>query len=141
MADPATGFDWGTWASIGIATGALGSAVTWIWSRGGKAALLAREVADAKTDAGDALKKVDNFGEDITKLREDFHEHMLKDAAAFAKLESIATEASRATIASEVRLTTAIENLGGRMDAMGRRFDDVIGLMMKGVSASRGRKT
>ena len=55
------------------------------------------------------------------------------DAAAFAKLEQIAMSAASASIASESRLTIAMDKLGDRIDHMAERFDAVL---MRDASAA-----
>lgn len=127
MSEPVTGGDlsgyWGVFASVGIALTALGSAVTFLWTRGGKAALLAQQVQDAKAQAKIATDRAEKVQAAYDALLERMHQHMIDDAAAFAKLEAIASEAARTTVASEARLTLALENLGKRMDDMTGRFD------------------
>ena len=114
---------WGIFASAGIALTALGSSITFLWTRGGKAALLAQQVQDAKALAKAATDRADKVQATYDAMLERLHQHMLDDAAAFAKLEAIASEAARTTVASEARLTLALENLGKRMDDMTGRFD------------------
>ncbi len=126
MGEPMTGDlsgYWGLFASAGIALTALGSAVTFLWTRGGKAALLGQQVQDAKALAKAATERADKVQATYDAMLERLHQHMLDDAAAFAKLEAIASEASRTTVASEARLTLALENLGKRIDGMSERFD------------------
>lgn len=151
MADPVIGFDWSTMSSIAIATGGAGSLLTYIFGRGGKAALLRKQVDDFTQNVKENRERIDAFGQEnrrrieafeveLTKMREDFHDHTLADAAAFAKLESVASEAHRATVASEVRLTTAIENLGGRLDAMGKRFDEFVNVALTRMNGNGGTR-
>ncbi len=84
------GLDWGTLASIGFAGTAIGSLVTWMWNRAGKSAL---ETQAIKTSA-EALKaandRTDKIQAAYDRLLNDLHNHMVADAAAFAKLEQIA---------------------------------------------------
>lgn len=126
------GVDWGTLGSVGIATTALGSALTWIWTRGGKAALLAQRVTDAEKSTAAANARADAAEKAHDTLRTDLHTHLLADATSFTKLEGLATEATRATTASETRLTNAIEGLGARMDTMTKRFDDFLAIAING---------
>ncbi len=120
------GADWGTWASIGTACTAAGSLVTWLWGRAGKSAILAQHVKEAKEAAAAAITRADKMQVSYDKLLDDMRQHMIADAASFAKLEAIAGEASRVSVASELRLTSALENLGNRVDAMAARFDEVL---------------
>jgi hypothetical protein len=127
MSDPVTtvaiGVDWGTLASVGFAFTAIGSFGTWLWNRGGRAALLAQSVKASADELKAANERTDKVQVAYDKLLEELHNHMLADAASFAKLEQIAATAANATIAAEARLTGAMEKLGDRIDKMSDRFD------------------
>lgn len=120
------GDDWGTLASISAAFTAVGSVATWLWSRAGKSAILAQHVKEAKENAAAAAVRADKIQEAYDKLLDDLRQHMIADAASFAKLEAIAGEASRVSVSSEGRMTAALDNLGKRVDAMAARFDEFL---------------
>lgn len=118
--------DWGIVTAVSAATTLLGALVTWVYTRGGKAAILEKQAADARDDLKVAQDRTDVIQKAYDSLLERLHEHMLTDAAAFAKLEALTAEATRNGAASEVRLTTAIEKLVERIDGMSSRFDTFI---------------
>ena len=116
-------WDWGTMASISLAFTAVGSLSTWLWNRGGKAALVKAQIDTYERALKDANDRTDKVQMAYDKLLADLHGHMLSDAASFAKLEAVASTAVTATIASETRLTAAMDKLGTRIDGMAERFD------------------
>lgn len=118
MTDPGTAWDWGAFTAAGVVFTIIGSIGTWLWNRGGNAAVLKQQVTDSK----DALKVANDRAEKAQKaydeLLEKLHTHMLADAASFAKLEALTAEAARSGVASEARLTGAIDKLVGRIDSL-----------------------
>jgi hypothetical protein len=116
-------WDWATMASISLAFTGVGSALTWLWTRAGKSALLAQQVRTAESTAKAAVDRAEKAQAAYDKLLGELHAHMLADAASFARLETIASTAANATIASESRLTVAMDKLSGRLDSMADRFD------------------
>lgn len=141
VATPSTGtfiiWDWATLASISFAFGGLGSLITWVWNRGGKSALLQQKVKDAESAVLQADERTDRIQAAYNKLLEDLHNHMLADAAAFAKLEAVAGEASRVSVAAELRLTASMDNLGKRVDAMAARFDEFMTVIARTFPIAR----
>ena len=126
-------WDWGTLASISFAFTAIGSLGTWLWTRGGRAALQAQAIKTSEVALKSANDRTDKVQAAYDKLLDELHNHMLADAAAFAKLEQIAMSAASASIASESRLTRAMYKLGDRIDHMAERFDAVL---MRDASAA-----
>jgi hypothetical protein len=117
---------WSIVAPISIAATAIGAFVTWFWSRAGKAALLQQQVADAKDHAKAADDRASVIQKAHDTLLERLHEHMLDDARSFSKLEAIASEATRTALASEQRLTVALDSLAKRLDTMTQRLDEFL---------------
>lgn len=115
-------WDWGTIASVGFAFTALGSAITFIWGRGGKAALMQQQVKDAHEAAAAANKRADALQVSIDVLLASLNAHMVTDAASFAELKAMAGEASRISTSAEIRLTASIDKLGERVDNMAEQF-------------------
>lgn len=132
-------WDWGTLASVSFAFTALGSLATWLWTRGGKAAMLAEQIRVANAAMVTASMRADTIQARYDDLLKSLHEHMIADAGSFARLEAIATEAGRTSVAAEVRLTAALEHLGQRIDSMSERFDTLIARIAPGAQLSGGR--
>lgn len=115
----------------------LTGAATWLYTRGGKEAILLEQVKASK-EALEGQVRASKEALDATTLRaeraekanaellERLHTHMLSDASAFAKLEALTAEATRTGVASEMRLSTAIDKLVMRIDGMSERFDTFI---------------
>lgn len=99
---------------------------TWLWTRGGNAAVLKAQVDGYKAQLEASNTRADKAESANSDLLDKLHTHMLSDAAAFARLEAIATEASRVSVAAEVRLTASLDNLGKRIDSMSERFDQFL---------------
>ena len=118
------GADWEVLASFCVACSALASLITWVWNRGGKSAILAQEVKLGEDALARAISRADRIQASYDKLLGDMHDHELRDATDFAELRSATGEATRTTIASEARLSTALDNLGKRLDTMTTRFDE-----------------
>lgn len=95
---------------------------TWLFTRGGKEAVLTAAVTAAEAALVAQTLRAEKAEKAHDELMERLHAHMLADASAFAKLEAIAGEAARSGSASEVRLTAAIDKLVGRIDNMSEQF-------------------
>lgn len=105
-----------------------GTAVgTWLFTRGGKEAILLAAVKAAEAALSAQTLRAEKAEGAHAELMERLHAHMLADASAFAKLEAIAGEAARSGSASEVRLTTAIDKLVTRIDNMSEQFTTFAG--------------
>jgi hypothetical protein len=126
MGELAIDVQWSIVAPISIAATAIGSFITWFWSRAGKAALLQQQVTDAKDHAKQSDERANTIQKAHETLLERLHEHMLADAGSFAKLEAIASEATRTALASEQRLTGALDMLAKRLDTMTQRLDEFL---------------
>lgn len=98
-------------------------AASWFYSRGGKEAILQEQVRASKEALETAIARAEKAEKAYTDLLERLHDHMLADASAFAKLEALTAEATRTGVASEMRLSTAIDKLVARIDGMSERFD------------------
>lgn len=103
---------------------------TWIWTRGGKEAVLRNQVESGVAALRAANERADKSEAKYDVLIERLHEHMVADAAAFAKLEALASETARSGLASELRLTNALDNLSKRIDGMAERFDDFLSVAL-----------
>lgn len=104
----------------------VSGAAAWLYSRGGKEAILVEQVRVAKEAFDAANARADKAEKTNAELLERLHTHMLSDASAFAKLEALTAEATRTGVASEMRLSTAIDKLVTRIDGMSERFDTFI---------------
>lgn len=118
--------DWGAPAAVGVLFAIMSSLATWIFTRGGKEAVLKEQVRVAEATLLAASNRADRAEASNASLLEKLQTHMTSDAAAFAKLEALTAEATRNGAASEQRLTSAIEKLVERIDAMAGRFDQLI---------------
>lgn len=104
---------------------------SWLYSRGGKEALLKEQVRAAQAALELANTRAEKAETTNDLLLERLHTHMLSDAAAFAKLEAMASETSRTGLASEARLTIALDNLTKRIDGVADRFDTFLSVALK----------
>lgn len=137
------GFDGSVWSwivPVNTVFIAVTAAATWLWTRGGNAAVLKRQVEDAKQNLDIANLRTERAETEYAKLLERLHEHMLTDAASFARLEAIASEASRISVSAEVRLTASLDNLGKRLDTMAERFDQFLQNQSAFISAINDHK-
>lgn len=100
---------------------------TWLYTRGGKEAVLLAAVKAAETALQAQTDRAEKAEKAHDELMERLHAHMLADASAFAKLEAIAGEAARSGSASEIRLTAAIDKLVTRIDNMSEQFTSFAG--------------
>lgn len=115
---------------------AVTAVATWIWTRGGKEAVLRTQVEAGLAALVAANARADKSEAKYDILIERLHEHMVADAAAFAKLEALASETARSALASESRLTNALDNLSKRIDGMAERFDDFLSVTFNKPKAS-----
>lgn len=119
-------------STLGVITGSgvvfsvLTGVGTWLFTRGGNEAVLKEQVKSAEKALAISTSRAEKAEASSAELLERLHAHMLADAAAFAKLESLSQEFSRSSIASESRLTAAIDKLVQRIDSMSERFDTLL---------------
>lgn len=118
--------DWGAFGAVGVMFSILSSVGTWLFTRGGKAALLQQQVNMAQEHLKSAENRADKAEAAYASLFDKLHEHMLSDSAAFSKLEALTAEASRTGRDSELRLTTAVDKLVNRIEGMSERMDRFI---------------
>lgn len=104
---------------------------TWLYSRGGKEALLREQVRAAQEALNVANLRAEKSELANDALLERLNTHMLQDASAFAELKALASETSRSAIASETRLTNALDNLSKRIDGMAERVDTFLNMAFK----------
>lgn len=118
--------DWGMFAAAGVVFTILSAFCTWLFTRGGNEAVLKEQVRVAEAALLATAVRADKAEAANASLLKELQTHMTADATAFAKLEALTAEATRNGAAAEQRLTTAIEKLVDRIDAMGVRFDQLI---------------
>lgn len=118
--------DWGMFAAAGVIFTIVSSIGTWLFTRGGKEAVLKEQVRVAEAALLASNTRATAAEAANASLLDKLQNHMTSDAAAFAKLEALTGEATRNGVASEQRLTAAIEKLVERIDGMSNRFDQLL---------------
>lgn len=120
------GWDWGVITATGVVFTIVSTIGTFLFTRGGREALLRQQVANMKEATEAANARADKAEAANTDLRNQLQSHMISDAAAFAKLEALTAEAARGGAASEQRLTSAIDKLVNRIDNMSNQINNFV---------------
>lgn len=100
-------------AAMSVAAGAFGRHF-YGWAT--RESNITSKVESALNLATAALAKLELFSRELA-------DHRIEDARQFARIEAMASEASRAQVNAEGRMTRAIEEVGDKLDAMGVRLD------------------
>lgn len=108
-----------TLCAVSVAVGGLG---VYVFQRGGKETRVSITASTAQNHAATALKEVQT-------LREEFHRHEVFDTQQFAELKATASEAIRAVVSTEARLSKSIDDL--RNEIRGMR-DEVVKAVTNG---------
>lgn len=108
--------DWQAIAALAAACVAAGATGRHIYGWINHESTVAARANSAEGLATAAIAKLEMFGRELS-------DHRVEDAKQFARLETMTTEASRAQLAAETRMTNAIQEVSRELRAMGSRID------------------
>jgi len=115
--------DWPAISAIAAACMVLGTGIGFLirhsYVQGGRDSGTSARGKSAEVQAQTAVAE-------IKALAQQFHEHVVNDAAAFAELRAMVSANGQAQIAAENRIAKAIEEFGQALDRMGDRIDRLL---------------